>query len=439
MDSFHTETEAALAVESLGLARDTLASQVAIVTGAGRGIGREVARALAWLGARVIIAEVSEEGRETERLLRASGGEARFVQTDVSSVEDVARLARITHETFGPVDILINNAILCTVAPVLEMDVAVWDRVLAVNLRGTYLTCKAFLPEMIANRRGVIVNMTSLDAMPGLSAYIASKQAIAGFSQSLAAEVGAQGVCVIAFVPGMVDTPGLRDVAERLPSLLGITREQFLSVPLHRAYAGLMPVDHAGAATAFLVAALADQYQGETVTSYEVLERSGFLQEPAAVEATTGQTRLTVDTGPAFAQTQAAEQALALTRQLQIAIEETEAGFIRLPVFVRPMARSGFKKKAGQSLGDWSRILAGLVAWLEGAAAVQCTAELTLPASLPGLLTTLDKLSAYFRDVPEETARFSHDPELLRQVQQTSSEQVALIDQLQDILKMLRG
>ncbi|HWQ82933.1 MAG TPA: SDR family NAD(P)-dependent oxidoreductase [Anaerolineales bacterium] len=438
MDSIKTEKGESLAVERMGLARDTLAMQVAIVTGGGRGIGREVARALAWLEARVIIAELSDEGQETERLIREAGGEARFVRTDVSNPDDVAQLARLTQETFGPADILINNAILCPVAPVLEMDVDLWDQVLAVNLRGAFLTCQAFLPEMVARKRGVIVNMTSLDAMPGLSAYIASKQALVGFSQSLAAEVGPRGARVIAFAPGMVDTPGIREVAERLPSLLGMTREQFLSLPLHRAYQGLMPADHAGAATAFLVGALADVYHGETITGYEVLERSGFLQTPAFGEMTPAPPHPGRELSPGLSHSQVVERALALCRKLQAVIEETGAGFNRLPVFVRPMARSGFMKKAGGSLEDWARTLAGLATQLEGVAASDSAAEQALRAGLPGLQTSLVKLRIYFQEVPEETARFSRDAKLLRQVQQASAEQAALIVDLLAALEAIQ-
>jgi NAD(P)-dependent dehydrogenase (short-subunit alcohol dehydrogenase family) len=194
-----------------GLAQNTLNKQVAIVTGAGRGIGRETARALAWLGAKVIIAELNDVlGTETRELIQKEGGEALFIHTDVSDVNSVKELATKTHKAFRTVDILVNNAILCPATLVTEMDVDLWDRVLAVNLRGTFLTCKTFLPEMLAKEHGTVVNMISTEAMPGLSAYIASKQGIAGLSQSLALEVEGQGVQVISFGPGMVDTPGSR-------------------------------------------------------------------------------------------------------------------------------------------------------------------------------------------------------------------------------------
>ncbi len=271
-----------LAVELLGLAQDTFASQTAVVTGGGRGIGREIVRALAWLGARVVIAELADSGQEVERLVQEAGGAARWVKTDISSEADVARLARATRDAFGPADIVINNAILCPAAPVMDMDVALWDQVIAVNLRGTFLTCRAFLPDMVARRRGTIVNMISTDAMPYLSAYIASKQGIAAFSQSLAGEVGESGVRVIALGPGFVDTPGLRGAARGLGPRMGLSEEQFMKLSVHPAYAAAMPAEDAAAATAYLLARLADEYHGEQVTGYTILERAGFIQPASA-------------------------------------------------------------------------------------------------------------------------------------------------------------
>ncbi|HUV89810.1 MAG TPA: SDR family NAD(P)-dependent oxidoreductase, partial [Anaerolineae bacterium] len=137
------------------LTHTSLAGQVAVVTGAGQGIGRAIAVTFANLGASVVVAEISAAGQETERAIHQIGGQALFVQTDVSSQASVEELARRVQEAFGPVDILINNAIISPVASVAEMDVALWDRVMAVNLRGTFLTCKAFLPGMLERKRGV--------------------------------------------------------------------------------------------------------------------------------------------------------------------------------------------------------------------------------------------------------------------------------------------
>jgi NAD(P)-dependent dehydrogenase (short-subunit alcohol dehydrogenase family) len=397
-------------MDQLGLSRATLRGQVAIVTGAGRGIGRESARALAWLGAKVVIAELNlVSGSETSTLIQQEGGEAIFVQTDVASAEAVAALAAKTHAAFGSVDILLNNAILCPVAPVVEMDVSLWDQVVAVNLRGAFLTCKTFLPEMLAKKRGVIVNMISTDAIPGLAAYIATKQGLVGFSQSLALEVGdGKGVSVIPFGPGMVDTPGIRSVAPGLAPHLGLTEAQFLNVPLHPAFEGLMPAAYAGVATAYLVARLAPEFHGEPVTGYTVLERAGLIQPPGAPE---------IESRPAAATPQA--DFAALLAALEQILSETAAEFERLPAFARPLAKNGFKGKAGLNLADWQRLITALQAG-------------QTPAS--DLAGRLEKLAGYYRDVPKETSRFTRDAELLQQVTELSRQRIGVIQSLQQAI-----
>jgi NAD(P)-dependent dehydrogenase (short-subunit alcohol dehydrogenase family) len=425
-----------MVLEQVGLEQDVFAGQVAVVTGAGRGIGRAVARLFAGLGAKVVIAELYDTGLEAEQEIQAAGGAVLFVRADVSRVEDVENLAQCTRENFGPADILINNAIYCPAAPVLEMPVETWDRVIAVNLRGAFLTCKAFLPEMLQGSRGTIINMISTDAMPLLSAYIASKQGIAAFSQSLAAEVGGRGVRVIAFAPGFVDTPGLRSAAKELAPAFGISEEQFLKIPVHPAYAdAAMPPEHAAAATAYLAAVLADEYHGEQVNGYTVLERAGFLQPggtPAGNlprQATLAETRATNATAVP-ARENLFEEVILLNERFRAMLGETEAEFQRLPVFVRPLARNGFKSKSGQSLQDW-KVLADTIARLLRqiqAGQAQGSGENIMTGKLPAWRELFRKLAVYYREVPQETSRFVKDPVVLRQVEATCLGRVKLLE-----------
>jgi NAD(P)-dependent dehydrogenase (short-subunit alcohol dehydrogenase family) len=424
-------------ITRLGLSAHALKGKVVVVTGGGRGIGREIVRAFAWLGARLVIAEIADTGLETQQIVTAEGGTAQFIRIDVSSEKDVAALARQSLEMFGPADILVNNAILCPSASVLDLDVALWDQVMAVNLRGTFLMCKAFLPQMLERSQGMIINMISTDAMPYLSAYIASKAGISAFTKSLAGEVGEQGVRVIAFVPGFVDTPGLRAAAQGLAPHMGLTVEQFLKLPFHPDYPDGMPAEDAGAATAYLAAVLADEFHGEQVTGYTVLERAGLIKPDA--EPAVG----SLPVEPAGASSAAASgksllQALGLAQRLLRVIEETEGEIARFPVFIRPMVRQGFKSKSGQSIQDCKRTIATLAGQLRQMVNSGGRLE-DFDAGLPRLRLLLGKLEVYYREAPQEAGRFIKDAQALAELQQIAGQREGIIRDLLLALKGLSG
>jgi NAD(P)-dependent dehydrogenase (short-subunit alcohol dehydrogenase family) len=392
----------------------------------------------------VVIAEISKEtGKAAEGSICSEGGKALFVQTDVADTWSVKRLSQAVRSVFGPVDILVNNAIRCPCVPVMEMDDMQWDQVMAVNLRGTFLISKAFLPEMIERKQGVILNMVSVDAMPGLSAYIASKQGILGFSQTLALEAGLSGIKVIPFGPGMVDTPGIRSISGDLAPCLGMTKEQFLHIPLHAAYDGLMPAEHAGAATVYLALRMADEFNGQMVNGYEVLERAGLIKPtpvspftatpPANPDSQATSARHASPTRPASpASTASAASPGDVQKQVGKVLEilaATGKEFEKLLIFVRPMARNGFKGKSGQSLENWQRSLT----------AVQEKLGKGSTEGAPAVISGLDKLIEYYRGVPRETARFTRDQEMLRQVAVLSDQRIAAILQLQAGLRAVVG
>lgn len=394
-----------LLTSSMNLNPKTFSDQVIVVTGAGRGIGFYTARAFARLGGRVVLAELSDEGVSAQKAIQEEGGNALFIRTDVSSQESIQNLANQTHKAFGPVDVLVNNAIYIQQVKIMDMSPEVWDQTIAVNLRGTFLTCREFLPEMIERNRGVIINMISTDAMPGLSAYIASKQAITGFTQSLALELDQTGIKAIPFAPGMVDTPGIRSVASSLAPQLGLTAEQFLNLSLHAAYEGLMPPEHAAAATVFLAAHLAEEFNGQVVNGYEILERAGVLKTEEIKLPNLGIT-----------QRKKHMDVQGLLQELAQILVETEAEFNKLPIFVRPLAKNGFKTKAGISLPGWQQLLAALI-----------SGESTIPENMS---QRLEALAKYFREVPKETARFTKDEATLKMVTETAESRMEIIADL---------
>jgi 3-oxoacyl-[acyl-carrier protein] reductase len=194
-----------------------LPDAVAIVTGAGSGIGQATACVLAHAGCRLVIADIDAGRAEaTANELQAAGFNVIAVPTDVSSRADAQRLADIALEQFGAIDILANIAGLYPSALVADMDEQDWDRVFGVNIKGVFNCCQAVIPTMMSNRRGKIVNIASVDGMrpgnrPGLSGYgnshyCASKGAVLTFTKSLAAEMAPYNVNVNALSPGWVAT-----------------------------------------------------------------------------------------------------------------------------------------------------------------------------------------------------------------------------------------
>jgi len=195
-----------------------LQDKVAIITGAGGGMGRVAAQVFANEGAKVVVAEFGEAaGRETVAQVEASGGQATFVRADVS--DEASAKAMVDHAiaTYGRVDVLYNNAGVMPEADhsVIDTDVATWDQVMAVNVRGVFLGCKYAIPPMVAQGSGSIINIASFVALLGCSvppdAYTASKGAVISLTRSLAVQFGPNGVRSNAICPGPVETPLLMD------------------------------------------------------------------------------------------------------------------------------------------------------------------------------------------------------------------------------------
>ena len=217
------------------MAASLLSDQVALVTGASRGIGAVIAQRLARDGAKVAVNyQASEDAAlQVVRGITEAGGDAVVMSADVSRENEADALVKQVIEQWGRIDILVNNAGITRDRLLLRMTSEDWDRVLEVNLRGAFLCTKYVMPHLIRRRQGRVVNISSvvgLGGNPGQANYAASKAGLIGFTKAVAREVASRNITVNALAPGFIDTGGMVDqmTEEARKTVLGrIPMERF--------------------------------------------------------------------------------------------------------------------------------------------------------------------------------------------------------------------
>ena len=214
-----------------------LIGKVAIITGARRGMGKADALLLSKAGAKIVVADISQE--ECEKVvdeIKKQGGEAIALKCDVSKEAEVEAMVKKAVDKFGKVDILVNNAGICQFKPFLDMTEEDWDKTLDINLKGYFLCAKACAKEMVKQKSGVIINIASIvmgqigKGMAGLSHYSASKGGIAALTKTLAVELAPYNIRVNAIAPGAIDTP----MAASTKADPKATEATIAMIPMHR-------------------------------------------------------------------------------------------------------------------------------------------------------------------------------------------------------------
>ena len=248
-----------------------LNQQVAIVTGAGRGIGRAIAFELARMGADIVVAELDRAGAErTASDVRGLNRRATVVPTDVTSQKDLRAMAEQTRAEFGRIDILVNNAGIYRAAASVDVTEEHWDAIMNINAKAVFFASQAVLPTMIAQKRGVIVSLASMAGKIGSRTnlpYNASKAAVISITKSLALAHAADGIRVNCVCPGFVETDMWAAVAREQGALLGQSPEEFTRQRVRQVPLGRMecPEDVANL-IGFLVSTRADYITGQAIS-----------------------------------------------------------------------------------------------------------------------------------------------------------------------------
>jgi NAD(P)-dependent dehydrogenase (short-subunit alcohol dehydrogenase family) len=336
-------------IEKGTLRRDSLAGRIAVVTGAGRGIGLETARALLWLGASVIIAEIDEQlawQAEAELGDEFKPDQIAAIPTDIGDEASVKRLADRAIERFGRVDIVINNATVTPMGAVWNVAIDQWDHSYRVNLRGPVLLARFFIPEMLNRNYGVFACVSSVgEAYMG--AYESFKAAQVHLANTLDAELEGTGVCAFTIGPGLVRTPGADAGIEALAPLYGKTVEEFYDLSRDH----LITAEEAGTGFAAAVA-LATQFRGQEINSRHAMFAAGI---PPATDTT----KRHLPASPATARADPA-RALVLCRQVINTLKEQSEGWSKRSLFERQWMFRDFKKNSGMPVERWLEALSDL-------------------------------------------------------------------------------
>jgi NAD(P)-dependent dehydrogenase (short-subunit alcohol dehydrogenase family) len=327
-----------LIISQGNLTRKSLDGEVVVITGAGGGIGFEAGRALAWLGGRVVIAEINAKTGKAaaEQINREFGpGVCSFVQTDVGDERSIANLARQAFKTFGKVDVVFNNATIAPLGAVKDKPIADWDASYRVNLRGPVLLAQAFLPGMLQRKSGVFICVSSVGGI-FMGAYEIMKAAQVELAKTLDGELEDSGVIAFTIGPGIVPTATAMAGVAQIAPLYGKTVDEFFAT-----YKDVqLSVEAAGAGFAAAVA-LARQFKGVEIIATQALNAAGIKlhEEEAAtnVPELAGEKR---------------QQALALCQAVRRTLAQEIDGWKQRSLFERQWMLRYFKQHAGLSAED---------------------------------------------------------------------------------------
>jgi NAD(P)-dependent dehydrogenase (short-subunit alcohol dehydrogenase family) len=394
-------------LDQLDFEQGCLSTKVALVTGAGGGIGYQAARSLLWLGASVIIAEIDREsGRQAKKTLSAEFGKSRvkFYQTDIGSQKNVHKLVRKSSRFFNHVDILINNATIAPLGKVVDTPITTWDASYRVNLRGPVMLIQHILPEMLKRSDGVIINVSSTGTA-FMGAYETFKSAQVHLTETLDAELEGSDVIALTVGPGLVPTLTATRAIEQLAQKMGLSLDNFYAINKN----AILSVEEAGAGFAAAVV-YAEQYRGQEISAMHALLTAGYQPKAADANHTAAGIR-----------EEDRQEALALTESVYKTFQTQTTAWQERSVFERQWMLRDFRKHAGMPVEGWRESLEKVLESLrEGK---------PLP-SIP-----LQNLSAYYGHLADLAEGYTKDPEALHENLQHINRWQQEVDQLVQLLR----
>ena len=376
-----------MVISKLGLKQDALQGETVVVTGAGGGIGYEAARALLWLGAYVVIAEIHQpSGRKAEIALETEFGKDRvlFVTTDVGEESSVRNLYNLAVLAFGRVDAVINNATIAVLGKVTDVPIEEWDRSYRVNLRGPVLMARIFLPEMIQRNHGAFACVSSTGTV-FLGGYETFKAAQVHLANTLEAELEGTNVKAYTIGPGLVPTETASKAVAQLAPQMGMSVEQFFEMNK----GAVLSVEEAGAGFAASIV-FAEKFRGQEISSIQALKAADINFGSTEAE------KIAAGIDP-----DKRKQVQALCEAVYVTLKEQSLGWKSRSLFERQWVIRDFKKTAGMPVEEWLLSLERLKGELSGDGAF------TPPS--------LEKLAGYYEHLAELAKGYEKDPAKLEE------------------------
>jgi len=370
------------------LTEKALEGKVAIVTGAGQGIGYEAARSLVWLGANVVIAEINKkEGRNAAQKINQETAKdlAFFIKTDVSKERSINKLSRLVLSKFGKVDIVLNNATIAPLGAVKDSNIIDWDRSYRVNLRGPVLLARRFIPFMVKQDYGVFVCVSS-EGLAYMGPYETMKSAQTHLAMTLEAELENTGVISFSIGPGFVATKTAVNSVEKLAKLYGKSEQELYEMYKEH----VISVEAAGAAFAAAIVQ-AEHFRGQEIGARQALHFAGINPEDTEKkEYNFDQSRI--------------KRVMGLCREVRQTLNGQYQGWKERPVFERQWILRDFKKNAGMTAEQWLDTLERLEDYLENENML-AIADLYLP---------LNRLVDFYSHLQELARGYVKDEEELK-------------------------